>query len=681
MRRQVFALLEKNKQGMTLSKIVRALHFGPDEKVLCEKSLEELENLGAVLRVKNRYFVRQRSSLVRARLLSVHSGYGFARPEDDLYEDIFIPARFSGGALQGDLVEVFYKERGPKGKNEGRVTRILERAQETMIATVREQKGRVSLVPFDSLSGEEHVLAGGEAQALQDGQIVKVDRKSFAVQEILGFPDEEGVDTRAVIERFALASDFSGRALDETREMSADIGPEDIENRDDFRGWPTVTIDGPDAQDFDDAVSIRKVEGGHYLLGVHIADVSHYIREGSFLDEDAFDRGTSVYFPGRTLPMLPEKISNQICSLRPNEDKLTVSVLLEIDPAGHVMSSSFQPSIIRTLERMTYHSVSLIIEGDPEEKRKFATLAPDLDLMHNLAQVLRRKRRSSGSLDFDLAEPELVYEEGTLRSVIPSERNDAHRLIEEFMLAANEAVASFLHKKEIPLIFRIHPPPAQDDLKRLREILAPFGICLPDSRKLGTKDLQSILDQSQEKPEKQFIESQVLRSLRYALYSSDPRGHFGLAKRMYTHFTSPIRRYPDLVVHRILKKAILGKKPGTFPLDSVALHCSERERRAEEAERELVVWRIYRHMKTKLGDEFEGLITHISREGLVLELKDFFVTGLVPFAELPGEYFYKRAERTLVGRRTGHAFALGQKIRVTLVSVDPFHRRIILSLP
>lgn len=680
MRRQVFTLLGQNKQGMTLSKIVRALHLEPNERPLLEKSLKELENSGAVLKAKNRYFVRQRSSLVRARLISVHPGYGFARPEDDLCEDIFIPARFSGGALQGDLVEVFVKGRRPKGKNEGRVTRILERAQDTMIAAVRERNGRVSLLPFDSLSGQEHVLAGKESQTLQDGQIVKVDRKSFVIREIFGFPDDEGVDTQAVIERFGLASNFSRGVLAETEQISGDIGPDDVKGRRDYRNWTTVTIDGPDAQDFDDAVSIRRTDRGTYLLGVHIADVSHYIQEGSSLDEEAFHRGTSVYFPGRTLPMLPEKISNQVCSLRPKEDKLAVSVLLEIDSGGKVLSSSIHPSIIRTVERMTYQSVYRILEGDPEEKRRFSTLVPDLILMRDLTCVLREKRRNSGSLDFDLVEPELVYEEGTLRSVVPSERNEAHRLIEEFMLAANEAVASFLCEKEVPLIFRIHPPPAQDDLKRLVEMLSHFGILLPVSRKLRAKDLQSALDQAQDKPEKQFIDRQVLRSLMWALYSSDAQGHFGLAKRMYTHFTSPIRRYPDLVVHRILKRVFLGLKQKLLPLGSLALHCSERERRAEEAERELMEWRIHRHLKTKLGDELEGIIVNISRAGLVVELKDFFMAGLVPFAELPGDYFYKRAEKTLVGRRTGHVFELGQKIRVVLASVDSFYRRIILSL-
>jgi ribonuclease R len=681
MRKQVFSLLEKNKQGMTLQKIVRALHLKPDKKLLLEKSLKELEDHGAILRAKNRYFVRQRSSLVRAKLISVHSGYGFARPEDDLLEDIFIPARYSGGALQGDFVEVFVRERGPKGKNEGRVVRILERGQEMMMATVKEQHGKLFIVPYDSPSLEEYPLTQAENQAFQDGKIVKVDRNNLAIKEILGFPDDEGVDTQVVIERFGLASDFSEKAMTETRQMPLDIGSGDIEGRKDYRDWVTVTIDGPDAQDFDDAVSIRTTDKGNYILGVHIADVSHYIPEGSSLDEEAFRRGTSVYFPDRTLPMLPEKISNQLCSLRPKEDKLTITVLLEIDRGGTVLRSSFHPSLIRTEERMTYNSVYRIFQGDNDEKHRPRHLVSDLLLMRDLAYALRENRRSVGSLDFDLVEPELVYEEGKLRSVIPFERNEAHRVIEEFMVAANEAVASFLLEKEVSLILRIHPPPAPDDLRKLREVLSHFGILLPDSRNLRAKDLQSALDQAEEIPEKQFVASQVLRSLRWAFYSEENQGHFGLAKKEYTHFTSPIRRYPDLVVHRILKTILSGKRVKPLPLDSVALHCSEQERKADEAERELVEWRIYRLLKTRLGDEFEGIITNISREGLMVELKDFFVAGLVPFVDLAGDYFYKRAERTLVGSRTGHTFTLGKKIKVVLASVDPVYRRIILSPP
>lgn len=681
MRRQIFALLQKNRQGLTLRKIAGILRIEPQDKTLLEKTLKELEDSGAILRAKKKYFVRQRSSLVRAKLISVRAGYGFARPEDEFLEDIFIPARFSGGALQGDRVEVFYKERGPRGKNEGRIVRILERAQETMIAAVKERNGKVSVIPFDSPSPEEHVLSSLESEGLEDGQIVKVERKSFVVREILGFPDDEGVDTRVVIERFGLDSIFSEQTLDETRRISEKIGPEETTGRKDYRGWTTVTIDGPDAQDFDDAVSIRKIAGGHYLLGIHIADVSHYIQARSSLDEEAFQRGTSVYFPDRTLPMLPEKISNHICSLRPKEDKLTVTVLLEIDHEGHVLESSFHPSLIRTVERLTYDSVFRIFEGDRDEQRRYSELVPDLFLMRDLADILRTKRRSAGSLDFDMVEPHLVYKEGKLQSVAPLERNEAHCVIEEFMVAANEAVALFLLEKKVPSIFRVHPPPSADDIKRLREVLSHFGILLPETRNIRAKDLQSVLDQAEKIHEKHFLASQVLKSLRWALYSDENPGHFGLAKRKYTHFTSPIRRYPDLVVHRILKAVIQEQRQDCLPLGTMAKHCSDRERRADEAERELVEWRIYRYMKTRLGDELEGIIVNISRSGMVVELKDLFVSGTIPLTDLAGDYFYKRAERVLIGSRTGHTFTLGQRIRVILASVDPFFRRIVLSLP
>jgi len=678
MRKRIFSLLQKNKQGLTLHKIVRNFRLSPEEKPLLVKTLKELESQGAILRVKSRYFVRQRSSLVRARLISVHPGYGFARPEDALLEDIFIPARYSRGAHQGDLVEVFYKEKATRGKYEGRVTRILERGQETMLGVVKELRGQFFLAPYDSPSPEEFPLASPKSQRLQDGIILKVDRNTLAIIEILGFPEDEGVDTQVVIQRFGLSAEFSEKALTEAQQVPLDIGFKDSENRKDYRDWVTVTIDGPDAQDFDDAVSVRATDTGNFLL--HIADVSHYIHENSPLDEEAFQRGTSVYFRDRTLPMFPEKISNTLCSLRPREDKLTISVVLEIDRGGHVIQAAFHPSLIRTAERMTYDSVHKILEGDGDEKRKFPQLVPHLQLMGDLAHLLRENRRNAGSLDFDLVEPELVYKEGKLYSVIPSERNFAHRMIEEFMVAANEAVAVFLLGKEAPLIFRIHPPPRSEDLRRLREMLSHFGISLPESRKLRAKDLQSALDQAENRPDKQFVGFQVLKSLRWALYSEENQGHFGLTKKVYTHFTSPIRRYPDLVVHRILKKVLKGEQVCASLLASVAQHSSDQERKAEKAEKELVEWRIFRLLKTKLGDETDGIIVHLSRGGLVVELKDFFVEGWIPFMDLSGEYFYKREERSLVGQKTGHTYSLGDKVRVVLASVDTFHRRITLAL-
>ncbi|MFC2163633.1 ribonuclease R [Acidobacteriota bacterium] len=680
MLRQIFSLIAKNRQGLTLHKIAKVLQLSGKEKSLLEKNLQELENRGAILRIKNRYIAHQRSSLVRGKVVSVHPGFGFIKPEDELMEDIFIPSRHFGKALLGDVVEVFYKEKPGQKRHEGRVIRVLEKGRDEAIGFYRNRRGLDFFQPYDSPSLDEIPLRVERGADLKEGTVLKVDRETMDIFEILGLPDEPGVDTQVIIDRFELASLFPEDVLDEAERIPGEVQLRDLEGRVDFRDWPTVTIDGPNAQDFDDAVSIKVQKNKNILLGVHIADVSHYVKTESALDSEAFRRGTSVYFPGCTLPMLPERLSNGICSLRPNEDKLTMSVLLELDGDGNVVQARFQPSVIKTVQRLTYESVYAIYEGDEEIKKMYRELVPDLLIMRDLAQRLREKRLSSGSLDFDIAEPQLVYEEQTLLSVIPSERNEAHQLIEEFMVAANEAVASHLLAEGLPLIFRVHPPPVPADLLKLRDILAQFGIFLPETRKLRSKDLQSALDQAQGKPEEKFISLQILKSLRLAVYSDENRGHYGLAKEEYTHFTSPIRRYPDLVVHRILKMVLQEGPAKILALSSIAHHCTEKEKRADEAEKELLAWRIFRLLKTRLGDEFEGVVVDMSRAGLFVELKDYFVEGLIPVEDLRGDFHFRRDSKSYVEKRTGYVLGLGVKVNVILASVDPIRRRMILTL-
>jgi ribonuclease R len=483
-----------------------------------------------------------------------------------------------------------------------------------------------------------------------------------------------------ILKRYNLASSFSEETVAEAKKCSPRIRSQDINERKDYRNWKIVTIDGESAQDFDDAVSVKILGNGHFHLGVHIADVSHYVKPGTALDADAYDRGTSVYFPDLTLPMLPERLSNDICSLRPKEERFTFSVLHEIDREGEVLKTEFHPSLIRTAERMTYNSVFRIFEGDEEEREKFSDLVPDLLLMRDLARILRTRRAKEGSLDFDLLEPELVYKEGSLHSIVPFEHNEAHRVIEEFMLAANEAVASFLGGKSVSLIYRIHPPPGLKDLERLKEILAHFGLSLPMPKKIRSQDLQQVLKEVEGEDEEKFITLRVLRSLKLAVYSEENMGHYGLAKKEYTHFTSPIRRYPDLVVHRILKKTLRQERVKMPSLSSIALHSSQEERNAEEAEKELMEWRIFRFLKGKLGDEFEGIIVDITKAGLVVELEDYFVDGIVSYSDLGGDYYFKRSEKTLIGRRTGRKYELGDRLKVALASVDPILRRMGLTL-
>jgi ribonuclease R len=442
----------------------------------------------------------------------------------------------------------------------------------------------------------------------------------------------------------------------------------------------TVTIDGEKAQDFDDAVSVRLLPNGHYFLGVHIADVSYYVRPGTTLDEEAFARATSVYFPDLTLPMLPEKLSNDLCSLRPREPRLTMSVLMEIDGAGRVVREEFHPSVIQTVERMTYTSVFKIFEGDRAEREKYAHVVPALLLMRDLARLLRAKRAEAGSLDFDLLEPELVYKEGSLQSIVPTERNEAHQLIEEFMVAANVAVASHLGRADVPAMFRIHPAPAEADLEKLRELLGHFGLVLPKADRIGSKDLQGVLERMKGQPGEKFVNVQVLRSLKLAVYSDEDLGHYGLAKTDYTHFTSPIRRYPDLIVHRVLKRLLTGGRAEKAPMAEWALHCSQMERKANEAEKDLLMWRIFRFLKTRMGDEFEGIITDVIKAGLLVELDDYFADGLLPFQSLDGDYYYRRSAKTLRGRRKGRTFDLGDRVRVVLVACEPALRRMEFTL-
>ncbi len=665
---------------MSFQRIAKELYIKPRERQLLRKTLRRLESQGVVLKLKRQYFVPARSNIIKGRFVASPRGFGFVIPAEGSSEDIFIPARYSGGALKGDVVEVLFREKGKKGKPEGRVVRIVEKGAERMLGVYKERWGQAFFLPFDSPSPEEIPLASEDHLSPQSGMIVEVDRHSKRLMEVLGMPDDPGVDTQVVIRRYNLASSFSEEALAEAEVCSPEIRPQDEKDRKDYRKWKIVTIDGASAQDFDDAVSVRKLGNGHFRLGVHIADVSHYVKPGTALDADAYDRGTSVYFPDLTLPMLPERLSNDICSLRPREDRFTFSVLLEIDREGEVLMAEFHPSLIRTAERMTYDSVYRIFEGDKEEKEKFSDLVPDLLLMRDLARILRARRAKEGSLDFDLLEPELVYKEGSLDSIVPFEHNEAHRVIEEFMLAANEAVASFLEGRGVSLIYRIHPPPSIKDLERLREILDHFGLSLPSPRKIRSQDLQHVLEEVEGKAEEKFINLRVLKSMKLAVYSEENTGHYGLAKREYTHFTSPIRRYPDLAVHRILKKVLEKERVKMPSLSSVALHCSQEERNAEQAEKELIEWRIYRFLKGKLGDEFEGIIVDITKAGLVVELEDYFVDGIVSYSDLGGDYYFKRSEKTLIGRRTGRKYELGDRLKVALASVDPILRKMSLTL-
>jgi ribonuclease R len=673
----ILRLLKENTGGLSFHSLARGLQLLQREKPLLKTKLMELEDRGLILRVKRSYFLLPQNRVVRGLVIHVGRTFLFVRLEKGQGPNIYVPARHTGGAVLGDTVELVRSEARTEEGPVGKVLRITKKTKNTVVGIYREVWGRAYMVPYDSPLGEEIPLAVPGPRPAEAGNVIEIDRETRRIVRVLGRPDDPGVDIEVVVRKYDLPDAFSSEVLAEA-EAVAGSGFDDLGEREDLRDWTVVTIDGVDARDFDDAVSIQGDGKDCFLLGVHIADVSHFVRSGSSLDREAYRRGTSVYFPEKALPMLPEKLSHEKCSLQPGEDRLAVSVLMDVDATGEVLAARIRPSLIRSAARLTYEMVEKIFAGNAEERKRHPGLIDGLLCMRRLAERMRRHRVESGSLDFSHPEPRLRYQDGVLVAVDAFLPQEAHGLIEEFMLAANQAAAVFLEDREVAFPYRVHPPPALKDLATLRTLLGHFGISLPAPEKVEAFHLQDAQEQLQLRPEGKYLSVQILKSLRLASYESRNSGHFGLGKNIYAHFTSPIRRYPDLVSHRALKHVLTGRAQEDVPLAAVARACSERERRAEEAERELLEWRIYRYLRSRQGDEFPGFVVDINKAGLVVELEDLFVTGMVLFQDMGDDYFERDSEISLKGRHTGTAFVLGDRLRVVLASIEPDLRRMIL---
>jgi len=669
-------------------------------------------------------------NVVTGRLIGHRDGYGFVVPDAhtrSVTQDIFIPPGEMASAMHGDKVEVRVVSSKRDGRLEGRIHRVIDRAQKTVVGEFHYGARYNYVTPFDLRIPREIVIppgqerpAGAEGAAKRNRQfggesegkrvaapeaqgpraqelenmIVDVEITSFAqpggvsnprgkVIEILGRRDEFGVDVEIMIRKFHIPHRFPAEVLAEAADQSQFISEIEHAGRRDFRNFPIVTIDGETAKDFDDAVYVERINksnGARYLLQVHIADVAHYVRPGSALDAEARLRGTSVYFPDRAVPMLPLDLSNGICSLNPHVDRLTMSALMEIDSLGRVVSYELTRGIIRSAERMTYTSVRDVLAGDAAACERYRSLIETFKLMEELARVLNRARDQRGSIDFDLPEPEIEFDEnGRMVGVTRSERNIAHRLIEEFMLVANETVAGHLERKGVPSLYRIHEIPDPKKVLEFEEIAATFsyslGVEMPAMRRLrverqGERDrharfherkdvasgdfkitpfhYQRLTQRIAGKPEERILSYLMLRSLKQAQYSEENVGHFALASGTYTHFTSPIRRYPDLIVHRILKTVL-----------------------AKEDERELMEWKKVAFMSGRMGEEFDALLISVTKHGLFVELVDLFVEGLVPLDSLEGDrYVYREKLRAAVGERSKHAYGLGDRVRVRLDRIE-----------
>jgi ribonuclease R len=694
---------DKLDHPATPRELLQRLKLSRHERPAFKKLLTELVESGALVQTRgNRFGLPDRMNLVVGKVTTHPRGFGFVvpdRPLENAKGDIFIAGSNLNQAMHGDRV-VARIERVSDDRVEGRIVRILERGSASVVGRFDiDASGLGFVVPFDRRLIMDVQIPPGDHLDAQRGDMVVVEITRWPtpargplgrVTEVLGDIDEPGVDNEIIIRKYGIPDEHSPEAVDEARRIGSTVQEKDLRGRTDFRPLTIVTIDGEHARDFDDAISLEKLPNGNYWLGVHIADVAHYVREGSVLDEEAYERGTSVYFPDRAVHMFPAELSTGLCSLNPNVDRLAQSCLMEVDRRGSVVRYELHDGVIHSSARMTYTDVNAILTTrDPGTTERYRPLVPLFDMMRELFEILNKRRHRRGSIDFDLKEPEIILDdEGMVEAIIAAERNIAHRVIEEFMLLANETVAQHLHDRGVPTLYRVHEDPDPLKVEEFEEFVSTLGYSLgAPPNDVKPRHFQKLVERMHGTPEEKPIAFLMLRTMQKARYDEQNRGHFGLAAKSYTHFTSPIRRYPDLVVHRTLRESrhdlmnTERKDELTDDLPEMARHTSDRERRADDAERELVQWKKVRFMADKVGDEFEGYITGVSAFGLFIELTEHFVEGLVHVSTMADDY-YRFVERAhiLRGENAGRVYRLGDKVSVQVIKVDMERRQVDLGL-
>jgi ribonuclease R len=689
---------KRPKTRLTPVEIQKRGGFGRAELQQIVDALRELAREGRIVRLKkNHYALPDAQNLVIGRVHAHPDGFGFLIPDDKSVEDLYLNRREMRRVMHGDRVMV-RADRKKQGGVEAHVVQILERAQKRLIGTYDEFDGRGYLIPMDPRIATAIPLRQTKTKP-EKGKVVaaEISRYGTAMSgpegelvQVMGNPDDPEVQAQSIVFRYGLATSFPEPVHRQIASASFSISAGEIAARTDLRNLPIVTIDGELARDFDDAVCVRKTNG-RYELFVCIADVAFYVRPGTAIDQEAYSRATSVYFPDRAIPMLPEVLSNGICSLNPNEDRLTKTVAMEINSKGEVVHSRFFNSVIRSQERMTYTAVRrILVDKDSACLERYRNLGDQFKLMEELALLIYENRRARGNLDFDLPEAEIILDiQGMPENIVRAERNIAHRIIEEFMIAANEAVARHLKAQDLPLLYRVHEGPDAEALEAIAPFLLSLGYRLPIKRDpITPPEIQRLLEACRGKPEEKVINHVLLRAMKQAHYQPENIGHFGLASICYTHFTSPIRRYPDLMVHRMLDRALQGDKLKPSERDELekylqeaGKHTSQRERNSMDAEREMVDLKKAQFMMDKLGEDFAGVITSLANFGFFVELDAYFVEGLVRVSTLTDDdYHYYEKEYVIKGSRHGRKFRLGDAVRVKVVRINAFRSEIDFGL-
>ncbi len=653
------------------------------------KVLESLENEKLIIKnIDNKYYLGNDESVIIGTLDANERGFGFVIPHNRQGEDIFVPASELNGAMHGDTVVVnIISEATSKKRTEGSITRVLERKNRTIVGTFTDSKKFGFLIPDEAKIGYDVFIPKAKKNGARHNQKVVVEITKWPeegnnpegrVVEILGYMSEKGTDILSIIRQYDLPEKFPSDVIDYVDNINQEVTDEEIKTRLDLRNENILTIDGFDAKDLDDAISIKRFENGNFKLGVHIADVSHYVKEKTVLDREAFKRGNSVYLLDRVIPMLPEELSNGICSLNPGEDRLCLSVIMEIDKTGRVQDSVIEETVIRSKKRLVYDDVSDYLEDDcPKAGEKLDGVLEDLKNMEELARILTKKREARGSIDFDFPETRIVLDDkGRPVKIVEEERRIANRIIEEFMLITNETVAEQFFWADIPFLYRTHGEPKEEKIEAFIKTVHNLGYSIKGKQEIHPKALQELLENIKGKSEEKLISTMMLRSLQKAVYSELPDIHFGLASEHYSHFTAPIRRYPDLVIHRIIKKYIKGKlsnsklKKLERSLPEIAEHTSMTERRAEEAEREVDDMKKAEFMLDYIGYEFKGVISSLTRFGIFVQLENT-IEGLVRFNSMKDDYYdFDEENYVVVGERTKNQYRLGQEVFIRVIDVS-----------